>query len=1107
MFEKARAKPRNIACILIVAAMVLSALPVASSDPAEGGARPRAITNDSNDLIIPEGEITEMWGCHTYKKSVQIMGTLMIRPYDGKDDTTGTLTLKAPSISVGSSGGILGQGAGYGGGGGGSTYYDSSAQGGKGGTDGKGGDGGNAYNYYYCGGGGGGSNGGNGGNPGQYGGNKGDPGTPLKGGNGGTYSSYSGGTGGPGFGGGGGGGSDSYYGAGGGGGGGSGGKDANVQSGGNGAGSFGGAGGASNAGGYTTGTDGKNGGYMAPVSNGDPSVDMSVVRGSGGGGGGGMNYGCGGAGGGGAGGASVVLDCSNSVKVSGSITTTGGGGGKGGSYGNSYYGGAGGGGAGGGIAIFGLKVIVTGIVNAQGYENAKVSSNNGGTIKILFGDVFQSTGDIQGGRVFINGRPKMKGLDTPLNNTQVVRKPMFKWHSAEDPEGDPITYELEVSSSNTFSAPRRKTNIQTTNASLDVPLSGTQYWRVRGVDQAGPGGWSEVRVITVDDDSPTSRITPMPEFVTSQDFIVSWSGEDAPGGSGIAYYTVWVSDNGEVPYKWMDAVTSTSAIFIGVEGHSYRFWSLATDLADNTEVQVPDSIVTTRIDSVPPTGSITALAQYQSKPNFLVSWTGRDTTSGVADYTVYVSIDGADFIPWQENTTEQSAQYQGVEGHKYTFLVLARDVAGNIQNVPGPEKYITTRVDGSPPKTAFSPSAPFFGEKPTYIRLSATIYLNGTDNFAGVNRTFYVIDNRVQQDYSKGFRETQGGSHNITFWSVDEAGNEEAKQMTWFWVDGEAPSTSLAFIGPNWTTETKVFISGQTSVAFSAFDKGSGINRTVYNIDGTGTTVYSGPFKLPRAGLHGMKYRSVDNLGQEDTEKNVSIVMDIWSPTSVALVDSTTSGQDVVVELRGTDLESGLAGVYYRIIKKGEPGMSFVNGTRVTIPAATDHSLDGKYMIEFYAVDNVGNREETRKLDIIIDTVGTLTLNMKGSPSVTDPAFHVIGTVEPGSIVTVNELRVLVQPDGSFNYELELKEGRNKIVVVSTDKAGNSATVTKYATYTKPQETGMLVPIIAVVVVIAVVAVLALLMMRRKPGPAVLPPPRPAPAPVPKATPPVPPAK
>jgi hypothetical protein len=1065
--------------ILLMAAMVLSAVPVGMAGASEGGAGPRAVTDNTNDLIIPEGESYELSGNHSYKRTVNIMGVLKVKPYNGLDGSTGMLWLKAPNITIGAYGAIDASGRGHGGGGGGTNYY-SSVTGGRGGVDGKGGDGSQYYYSSSSGGGGGGSNGGKGGS-GSY---PGQDGTELKGGNGGG-GSYAGGAGGAGYGSGGGGGGASYSGGGGGGGGGTGGKDGSWYNGGKGGGPFGGTG--ANGASYSGGSTGSNGGYGEAKGNGDSTVDLSVWLGSGGGGGGTTNYYySGGAGGGGAGGGAVILQADNSLTVSGGVAARGGSGGMGGGNYYSYYyqTGDGGGGAGGGIVLFGSRVIISGSVDALGKDKDKASAANGGTVKLLYGEVLQNNGVVGAGRVFINARPKMNGLNIPLPDTQTYRKPLFKWYAAEDPEGDPITYQIELSSNPAFSSPKQYTGITETSWTPPQPLAGTMFWRVRAADQCGGGSWSEVRKFTVDDKAPSSKVDALPEYVNSQEFLVSWKGADNPGGSGIEAYIIMVTDNGGAPYAWTTVYNGTSAWFRGAEGHSYLFWSIAVDFAENTEVVLSDNKVGTTVDSVAPTASISAIARYQSKPNFMVSWTGRDVTSGIADYSVYLSIDGAGFTAWQENTTETSAQYRGQDGHMYTFFVRARDMAGNVQDPPGTEKYISTSVDGAAPETRFAPTAPYFGHDPMYIGGTSIIELDGNDNFAGVEKTFYMIDNRAQQDYLKGFRELQGGSHNITFWSIDAAGNEESRKTAWFWVDGEPPVTSLNLLGPNWTTESRVFISGQTLISFDAFDKGSGVNRTMYNIDGSGWQTYKAPFKLPKAGVHALKYQSVDNLGYRDAEKNISIVMDIWEPASVAVAETTTSSTDVSVELRGVDLESGLAAVYYRIVKLGDPPMNFVAGANVTITAQPDGTRDGTYTIEFYAVDNVGNREPTRKVDIIIDTKGTLVLNIKGSPTVSEPTFHVTGSVEPGSNVTVNGLRVLVRSDGTFDYHMELREGKNKIVVVSTDKAGNSITTTKYATYNKPQETGTLFPLIITVAVIVAVAVAAMVLLRPKQAPA-----------------------
>lgn len=86
---------------------------------------------------------------------------------------------------------------------------------------------------------------------------------------------------------------------------------------------------------------------------------------------------------------------------------------------------------------------------------------------------------------------------------------------------------------------------------------------------------------TIDSDMPTSHVLSLanPRHFTS--FVVQWAGTD--NGSGVGGYTIYVSDN-DGPYTpWLANVTSTSAIFDGLAGHTYRFFSRARDRVGNFE--------------------------------------------------------------------------------------------------------------------------------------------------------------------------------------------------------------------------------------------------------------------------------------------------------------------------------------------------------------------------------------------------------------------------------------------------------------------------------------------------------------------------------------------
>ena len=124
------------------------------------------------------------------------------------------------------------------------------------------------------------------------------------------------------------------------------------------------------------------------------------------------------------------------------------------------------------------------------------------------------------------------------------------------------------------------------------------------------------------------------------------------------------------------------------------------------------------IDAGPPTSTVAPLAATQTTPSFLVSWSGHDDPngSGIASYTIYVSIDGGAFTPWM-NTTATSAEFEGSPGHTYAFYSIATDNVGNVQALP--TLIETTTVLVAPTLTIAGPSTATAGSTYT-LNLSAS---------------------------------------------------------------------------------------------------------------------------------------------------------------------------------------------------------------------------------------------------------------------------------------------------------------------------------------------------------------------------------------------------
>jgi len=109
--------------------------------------------------------------------------------------------------------------------------------------------------------------------------------------------------------------------------------------------------------------------------------------------------------------------------------------------------------------------------------------------------------------------------------------------------------------------------------------------------------------------------------------------------------------------------------------HQLMFYSV--DTAGDQETPHGQTV---KIDTTKPVSHVTALPATATTPNFSVQWSGTDATSGVSNYTIYVSDNGGPFAPWLSNVTSTQAYYTGSLLHTYGFYSIATDNAGNVEN-------------------------------------------------------------------------------------------------------------------------------------------------------------------------------------------------------------------------------------------------------------------------------------------------------------------------------------------------------------------------------------------------------------------------------------------
>jgi hypothetical protein len=151
-----------------------------------------------------------------------------------------------------------------------------------------------------------------------------------------------------------------------------------------------------------------------------------------------------------------------------------------------------------------------------------------------------------------------------------------------------------------------------------------------------PNSPREAFMVKLVDDTPTSFISTPSAEVNTNPFTVNWGGSSPL--SGIASFDVFVSDNGGPFTPFLTGATATSAPFTGVPGHTYGFFSIATDVSGAKEpmktkadVTITIADVTSPVITPQVTGTLGNNGWYRSAVT--VNWSVSDPESGVTSST------------------------------------------------------------------------------------------------------------------------------------------------------------------------------------------------------------------------------------------------------------------------------------------------------------------------------------------------------------------------------------------------------------------------------------------------------------------------------------------
>ena len=162
---------------------------------------------------------------------------------------------------------------------------------------------------------------------------------------------------------------------------------------------------------------------------------------------------------------------------------------------------------------------------------------------------------------------------------------------------------------------------------------------------------------TVDKDPPSSGVTALPAVENQATFNVAWTGTDK--GSGIVSYNIYVSDNGGPFTVWQPAVSTSVSPFTGQPGHTYGFYSIATDGAGNVQAakNVADSTTTV---SASATGSGPLISAVVNGASFQPGSLAGGTIFSIFGSNLASGVSGAASLPFPTQLGGVSITLQGL---------------------------------------------------------------------------------------------------------------------------------------------------------------------------------------------------------------------------------------------------------------------------------------------------------------------------------------------------------------------------------------------------------------------------------------------------------------
>lgn len=288
------------------------------------------------------------------------------------------------------------------------------------------------------------------------------------------------------------------------------------------------------------------------------------------------------------------------------------------------------------------------------------------------------------------------------------------------------------------------------------------------------------------------------------------------------------------------------------------------------------------------------------------------------------------------------------------------------------------------------------------------------------------------------------GVHDFRYYCSDSLATEPVHQAGYVNIDTAKPATS--------DDHLTVPLAGPCTVTLSASDATSGVRKTEYKVDGAAAYT-AGTSVVLHAGTHTVAYRSTDNAGNVESDRNFTVTIgDGGSPVSrtgySAFAADATGGWHTGAETVDVTATAGAgSGLTIHTSQDGGATWQAVAGAAATISVTTE----GAHRIAFYASDSSATEATHEPGWVNIDSVAPVTSDDHPA-SALGPLTVALTPSDATSGMTGGAARTEYKVDDAPAYSsgtsMLLSEGVHTVAYRSTDAAGNRESPDKSFTVT-----------------------------------------------------------